>query len=273
MDADDKLSRLAPRGIRTQRIEKQIAWYRKAAAEREREARRLRYIALAFGAIGTFFAAVGLDIWVAVTTALVGAYATYLQVWQVETSIVSTTRPAHDLAAIRAWGSRCHRPNRNDQDAIDDLVERAERIMRAENTGWVQEMQDAMTHLRLEQGADNSVPGAGRRRAREASRARTGGTGTGTAGTGGTGTGTAGTGGTETGAAGTGTGTAGTGGTGTGTAGTGGTETGTAGTGTGTAATGGAAGDQPGTSADGGADGDGKGDTQADAAAGQAAPT
>ena len=40
------------------------------------------------------------------------------------------------------------------QENIDRLVEGSERIMRAEHVGWVQEMQDAMTQLRLEQAAD-----------------------------------------------------------------------------------------------------------------------
>ena len=49
---------------------------------------------------------------------------------------------------------------------IDRLVERSERIMGAELTGWVQEMQDAMTQFRLDQSADRPANGSARRHAR-----------------------------------------------------------------------------------------------------------
>ena len=42
---------------------------------------------------------------------------------------------------------------------IDRLVERSERIMGAELTGWVQGMQDAMTQFRLDQSADRPPTG------------------------------------------------------------------------------------------------------------------
>ena len=119
----------------------------------------LRALALAFGAIGTFLAAIGLQIYVALTTALVGACITIVESRQLETSVTFYNQAAADLTAIRAWWFALEPAEQRQQVMIDRLVERSERIMRAELTGWVQEMQDAMTQFRLEQSADRPPTG------------------------------------------------------------------------------------------------------------------
>jgi hypothetical protein len=105
------------------------------------------------GGVGTFLAAIGLELWIAVTTALAGAFATYLEAMQLENSVMLYNQAATDLAAIKAWWLALPPDEQLRQDTIDRLVTRAERIMQAELTGWVQQMQDAMTQLRLEQQA------------------------------------------------------------------------------------------------------------------------
>jgi hypothetical protein len=160
-EADDRLGRLTPRGYMKHRLDDQITWYGKKTAQIERQARWLRWFALGFGGLGTLLAAVGFEIWVAVTTALVGAYTTYLESWQMETTVVLYNQAATDLSSIRRWWNALPTAEQNRQDTIDRLVDRAERTMRGEHVGWVQEMQDAMTQLRLEQAAD--APSDGRR--------------------------------------------------------------------------------------------------------------
>jgi hypothetical protein len=151
------LSRLTPDDYVAQRIDPQVTWYHRTAARHERTARWLRVLSIAFGGIGTLLAALGLDIYVAVTTALVGVFATTLEAWQLETSVVLYNQAAADLTAIRTWWSALPATERGRQASIDRLVERSERIIRAEHVGWVQEMQDAMTQLRLEQTGDGSA--------------------------------------------------------------------------------------------------------------------
>ena len=63
------------------------------------------------------------------------------------------------LAAIRAWWFALAPSEQRQPAMIDRLVERSERIMGAELTGWVQEMQDAMTQFRLDQSADRPPTG------------------------------------------------------------------------------------------------------------------
>ena len=142
-----------------ERIDDQVNYYVTTAAKLEREARLLRALALAFGAIGTFLAAIGLQIWVAVTTALVGVYTTLIESRQLETSVTFYNQAAADLTAIRAWWYALPPSEQKRQAMIDRLVDRAERIMRSELVGWVQEMQDAMTEFRLEQSSDADARG------------------------------------------------------------------------------------------------------------------
>jgi hypothetical protein len=149
-DGDDGFSRLTPAAYVRVRIDHQIGFYRGRARERGRDARRLRWAMLLFGGLGTFLAALGLEIWVAVTTAAAGALATYLEAQQLETTVTLYNQAAADLEAIKSWWLALPPNEQSKSRTIDRLVERAERIMRAEQAGWVQEMQDAMTELQLE---------------------------------------------------------------------------------------------------------------------------
>ncbi len=109
-----------------------------------------------FGGAGTLLAAIGLEIWVAVTTSVVGIYSTILEAWQLETSVTLYNQASTDLSAIRTWWYALPPAEQDRQENIDRLVETSERIMTAEHVGWVTEMQDAMTHLRLEQAAETA---------------------------------------------------------------------------------------------------------------------
>ncbi len=146
----ERLTPLTPSAYVTQRIDEQVEWYQENAARLSRNARTLQWLALLFGAAGTFLAAINLQIWVAVTTAVVGAYGTYRATWQLETSLALYNQAATSLSAIRLWWSALSPVAQARQANVDKLVEGAEGVMKAEHSGWVQEMQDAMTKLRLE---------------------------------------------------------------------------------------------------------------------------
>jgi hypothetical protein len=155
-DPDNPLAPLTAAGYVKRRIDQQIDWYRRTVTRLERQARILRWLTLVFGALGTFLAAIGLELWVAVTTAIAGASVTYLESWQLETAVTLYNQAAADLGAIRAWWLALSPAEQTRPETTDRLVERAERIMRAEHVGWVQEMQDAMTQLRLEQALEDT---------------------------------------------------------------------------------------------------------------------
>jgi SLOG in TRPM, prokaryote/SMODS and SLOG-associating 2TM effector domain 1/Protein of unknown function (DUF4231) len=150
-EGDDGMSPLSPTRYLELRIDDQIRFYERRVRTREFQVRRLRWAMLGLGGLGTFLAAIGLELWIAVTIALVGAFTTYLEAMQLENTLMLYNQAATDLAVIKAWWLALPPDEQFRQETIDRLVTRAERIMRAELTGWVQEMQDAMTQLRLEQ--------------------------------------------------------------------------------------------------------------------------
>jgi predicted Rossmann-fold nucleotide-binding protein len=166
---DDGFAPLRPGRYVQFRVDDQIEFYRKRARERERDVRRLRWLMLLFGGLGTFLAAIGFEIWVAVTVAVAGALTSYLEAMQLETTVTLYNQAAADLEAIRAWWLALPPGEQVRPATIDRLVERSEDIMKAEHSGWVQQMQDAMTKFRLD-GVEEEGQGAARSGGRQTDR-------------------------------------------------------------------------------------------------------
>ena len=142
------------------RIDDQVAFYRNGVRRRERRVQALRWLMLGFGGLGTLLAVAGLQLWVAVTVAVVGALTTYLEAMQLEATIMLYNQAATNLEGIRAWWTALPPDQQVLRRNVDRLVERSERVMQAEHGGWVQEMQDAMTRLHLEE-IDEAPAGGG----------------------------------------------------------------------------------------------------------------
>jgi hypothetical protein len=163
---DDGYTRLSAERYLDLRVEEQARWYGRKSVALERKLRRLRWAVLVFGGVGTFVAAIGQELWIALTTALAGAATTHLDAMQVENTLVHYNQAAADLAALRAWWIALPPEAQLRQANFDRLVGQSERIMRTEQTGWVSEMEDAMTELRRQQAAtadeaaDNRSPGS-----------------------------------------------------------------------------------------------------------------
>ena len=133
------------------RLDDQVAFYRKGVRRHERRVQSLRWLMLVFGAVGSVLAVAGLQLWVAVTVALVGVFTTYLEAMQLEATIMLYNQAATTLEGIRAWWTALPPDQQVLRRNFDRLVERSERVMQAEHGGWVQQMQDAMTKLHLEE--------------------------------------------------------------------------------------------------------------------------
>ena len=96
-------------------------------------------------------AAVGLEVWVALTAALVGAFSTFLEYQQVENSLMKYNQAATDLANVKAWWTALSYKEKADPKNTDMLVGNAEKILQSELLGWVQQMEDALAELRAQQ--------------------------------------------------------------------------------------------------------------------------
>lgn len=153
---DDGLTPLTPERYLQVRLGDQRAFYEGRTRRLERQLRHLNWLIYAVGGLGTFLAAVGLELWVALTTTLAGAFATLLEYRQVEATLVRYNQTAGDLAAIEAWWVALGADGQRLPANRDRLVAQTEKVCMAELTGWVQDMSDALADLRRAQTEQTS---------------------------------------------------------------------------------------------------------------------
>ncbi len=147
-EGDNGFSPLTPEQYLEVRVLHQAEWYQGKVIRVERTHRLLRWAVIGFGALGTLLAAIGFELWIAVTTAVIGAVTTYLEYTQVENTLLHYNQAASDLETIRRWWVSLPADAKLKQANVNKLVDQAEGIMQTESTGWLQEMQDAMADLR-----------------------------------------------------------------------------------------------------------------------------
>jgi hypothetical protein len=148
---DDGFSLLNPDQYIQWRVRDQADWYKAKTVKLNKRLRRLRWAGIGFGGLGTFLAAVGLELWIALTTAVVAAVTTYLEYMQIESTLLHYNQASADLETIRRWWTALPETERRQPSNVSRLVEQSERVMHSESAGWVQDMHDAMTELRHQQ--------------------------------------------------------------------------------------------------------------------------
>jgi hypothetical protein len=147
---DDGFSDLEPEKYLAWRLEDQLNWYQKKALVLDKQLQRLQWLIYILGGVGTFLAAVGLEIWIAVTIALVGALTTFLEFKRVETTLTAYNQAATDLDSIHTWWHALPDEDKKDekkQENFEKLVKNTEAVIQSEHAGWVQEMRDALAEL------------------------------------------------------------------------------------------------------------------------------
>ena len=154
-EGDDGLSVLTPDQYLVFRLENQLDFYQHRALKLEKQLRRFQWLIIIAGFTGTVLAAIGLEIWIALTIALVTAFTTYLEYQQVEHTLMKYNQGATDLANVRAWWLAMSAEEQAIQENIDKLVAHTEKIIKSELAGWVQEMQDALAELRAKQTGES----------------------------------------------------------------------------------------------------------------------
>jgi hypothetical protein len=153
---DDGLSFLTPERYMTYRLQDQLGWYRNRTVKLEKRLKRLQWLIWGAGAVGTFLVAVGLELWIALTTSIVTALTTYLEYQQVENTLMRYNQTATDLENVRSWWISLSAEEQADPRNIDKLVGQTETTIHSEHAAWVQEMQDAMAELRAEQSGEDT---------------------------------------------------------------------------------------------------------------------
>ena len=142
---DDGFSDLDPDEYVAWRLEDQLGFYRSRIERFDKQQRLFQWLIFILGGFGTFLAAIGFEVWIAVTIALAGAFVSFLELKQVEDTLVAYNQAATNLEGIRIWWHAL--PDKATQENKEKLVQNTEMVLQTELTGWVQEMRDALAEL------------------------------------------------------------------------------------------------------------------------------
>ncbi|MBF9222686.1 DUF4231 domain-containing protein [Hymenobacter ruricola] len=150
---DDGLGYLSPARYVEVRLDDQLGYFRGKAVQLERQLKALSWATFLIGALGTYLAAIGMQIWIALTTAVVAGIGTYLGYRQVGTNLGKYNLAATNLANVRAWWLALPPEDRSTAASADTLVEKTEQVLQIDLEGWVQHMQNALAELHKNQNA------------------------------------------------------------------------------------------------------------------------
>jgi len=148
---DNGLSRLTPEQYIEIRIGDQLGFYKKKTVKLEQTLQRLQWSIYGLGGLGTFLAAVGLELWIALTTTIVGVITVHLEYQQVENTLIQYNQTASDLDSLRKWWFSLSAIQKENPKNYDKLVELTETALRNEMMGWTQRMENALARLHEEQ--------------------------------------------------------------------------------------------------------------------------
>jgi hypothetical protein len=148
---DDGFSFLTPERYIELRLEDQLNYYSKKTPKLEKEIKQMQVAILVAGGAGTLLAAVGAQLWVALTTALASALTTWLASRQLDETLVRYNQSATDLANVRDWWTKLSPAAKRNPKNIDQLVEVTEKVLETETSGWVQRMENALAQLKAEE--------------------------------------------------------------------------------------------------------------------------
>lgn len=130
------------------RLTDQANYYLTKTRKLSKKQNKLYWAIIIFGGLGTLLAAVGLELWVAMTASLVGVYTTYMEYQQIDNTIVLQNQTMASLSEIRSGWEVLPADAKTKPERILGLVDKSENVLMAEHSKWLQQMEDAMASLR-----------------------------------------------------------------------------------------------------------------------------
>lgn len=156
---DDGFSDLTADQYVRWRIEDQFDYYRSKAKKLAQELQRFQWAVYIFGGLGTLLAATELQIWVAVTSAVVAALGSFLEFKRVETNLIACNLAASDLYDIRTWWRALPESSKQLSANKETLVKSAEAVIQGENASWLSEMREALSEIYSDKDAEGEGQG------------------------------------------------------------------------------------------------------------------
>ncbi len=146
------------------RIDNQIKYLVNKVATLYKQLKFLERWVLLVGGAGTFLAAIRMDVWVALTTAIATAVTTKLQTDQVDNSIVQYNIALTNLRNIESWWKGLSPWEKTRRRNIDLLVDQTETTLERETAGWIQQMQSELDKLTEKQAAQDQKAQDGKKK-------------------------------------------------------------------------------------------------------------
>jgi hypothetical protein len=144
---DDGLTLLTPERYIRWRLDDQLGFYRGKVDQLDKQVVTLQWILIAFGALGTVLAAVRLDPWVPLTSAVVMALTAHLGYQQSESRIMKYQQAAIELENLKAWWGALSLEEQEEPRHFEALVEGTEAILRREVAGWAKELKEVFFRM------------------------------------------------------------------------------------------------------------------------------
>lgn len=145
---DDGFKKLTPDRYIEVRLEDQLKYFNRTAVKIGRRLTILQWAVWLIGAVGTYLALVGQQIWVAVTTSIAAALTSYLGYKLSEDKLMKFNQARTELVNVRAWWNALSPDDQADQENVNTLVEHTEQVLKSELDNWVQLKQDVMAEVR-----------------------------------------------------------------------------------------------------------------------------
>jgi hypothetical protein len=158
-----RLKNLTPEAYLHDRVEDQISYFVSKTGALYRQLKRLQLWILIVGGLGTFLAAIRLEVWVALSTALATAFTNKLEIDQVENSLVQYNIALTNLRNIQSWWKGLTPWEKTRRKNIDLLVDQTEKALEHETAGWVQQMQSTLDKLTEKEKISDQQPSSDRK--------------------------------------------------------------------------------------------------------------
>jgi SMODS and SLOG-associating 2TM effector domain 1 len=113
------MSPLAPDHYIEVRLGDQLKFFRKKAVALDTLLERLQWGILGVGGLGTLLAAIGSDLWVALTAAIAAALRTYMSYPGVDSTLTNYNQTAIDLENIKGWWTALRPDEQGDPSNVD----------------------------------------------------------------------------------------------------------------------------------------------------------
>lgn len=148
LKGEDGFSKLTPDRYIEVRLEDQLNYFNRSAIRIGRRLSGLQWAVWIIGAVGTYLALVGKQIWVAVTTSIAAALTSFLGYKLSEDKLMKFNQARTELVNVRAWWIALSPDDQADQENVNTLVEHTEQVLKSELDNWVQLKQNVLAELR-----------------------------------------------------------------------------------------------------------------------------